>query len=71
MSIRTSMLAIAAIAALATTALAPTGAAAFADGGVHFRHLAGHYRFNYAQGYRQYGPPFIPACGHVGCNMKW
>lgn len=71
MSIRTSMLALAAIAALAATALAPTAASAFADGSVHFRHVAAHYRFNYAQGYRLYGPPYIPACAHVACTSKW
>ena len=71
MSIRTSLLALAAIAALATTALAPTSASAIGDGSVHFRAFAGHYHFNYAHGYRLSGLPFIPKCGHVPCNMRW
>jgi hypothetical protein len=58
MSIRTSILAIASIAALATTALAPTSASAFADGSVHFRHFAGHshYGFFYNRKFSRYDP---------------
>jgi hypothetical protein len=70
MSIRTSLLALAAIAALATTTLAPTGAFAFADGSVHSRAFAAHSTSFYTHGVIG-GRTFIPGCGHVGCNMKW
>jgi hypothetical protein len=68
MSIRTSMLALAAIVALAIPALAPTDASAFADGSVHFR--AAHSSVFYSRG-EIGGRTYIPGCGHVGCNMKW
>lgn len=71
MSIRTSMLALASIAALAAIALAPTSASAFADGSVHFRATAGHYHALYTRGVIGGGRQFIPGCGHIGCNLKW
>ena len=70
MSIRTSILALATIAAVAVSALATTSASAFADGSVHFRAFAGHSHFFYSRGVIG-GRPFIPGCGHVGCTMKW
>jgi hypothetical protein len=45
MSFRASMLALASIAALAITVLAPTGASAFADGSVHFYRFGGHAHY--------------------------
>jgi hypothetical protein len=70
MSIRTSLLALASIAALAATALAPTSASAF-WGGAHFRTFAGHaHGFLYTRGVIG-GRPYVPGCGHIGCNMKW
>jgi hypothetical protein len=70
MSIRTSLLAVASIAALATTALAPTSASAF-WGGFHFRASIGHFHYGFVYPRPLPGLPYIPACGHVGCNMKW
>ena len=46
MSLRASMLALASIAALAITVLAPTGASAFADGSVHFYRFGGHGHYS-------------------------
>jgi hypothetical protein len=69
MSIRTSLLALASIAALATTALAPTSASAF-WGGAHFRVFAGPAHAFYFRGVIG-GRPYIPGCGRIGCNMKW
>jgi hypothetical protein len=69
MSIRTSLLALASIAALATTALAPTSASAFWGGRGHFRAFAGHSHLGIFYPRR---PPFlppIPGCGHIGCNL--
>ena len=73
MSIRTSLVVLASIAALATTALAPTSASAFWGGRGHFRAVGGrfHYGFNYVRQPIGGGIPYIPSCGHVGCNMKW
>jgi hypothetical protein len=70
MSIRTSLLALASIAALATAALAPTSASAYA-GRVHFGSSGGHAFYSHLYTRQPNGPPFIPSCGHVGCNMKW
>jgi hypothetical protein len=58
MFIRTSILALVSIAALATTAFAPTSASAFADGSVRFRHFAGHshYGFFYNRTVGRYDP---------------
>jgi hypothetical protein len=69
MSIRTSLLALASIAALATTALAPTSASAFWGGGARFHPFAGHFHYGFLYPRRLPGLPFIPACGRIGCNM--
>jgi hypothetical protein len=68
MSIRTALLALASIAALAATALAPTSASAFAGGRVHVRAFAGAHN-PFFPPRRLPGLPFIPACGHIGCNL--
>jgi len=69
MSIRTSLLALASIAVLATAALASTNASAFADGSVHFRQFAAHsHSVFFAR--RSGGGGYLPPCGRVGCNMK-
>jgi hypothetical protein len=69
MSIRTLLLALASIAALATTALAPTSAFAYWGGGVRFHPFAGHYHNPFLPPRRSPGLPYIPACGHIGCNL--
>jgi hypothetical protein len=58
MSIRTSLSALAAILALATTSLLSTEASASWGRGVtgHYHSLIGRY---------------LPPCGRIGCNMKW
>jgi len=71
MSIRTSLIALASVTALATTALAPTSASAFWGGHVHFRAYLGHFHYGFIYPGVLPGLPFIPACGHIGCNMKW
>jgi hypothetical protein len=58
MSIRTSLLALASIAMLATAALAPTDA--FAGHG----HGYGVFMAKHS------GGGYLPPCGRVGCNMK-
>jgi hypothetical protein len=58
MSIRTSMLALASIAALAATALAPTSASAYAG---HFRAFVGHFHYGFFYPRQLPGRPYIPA----------
>jgi hypothetical protein len=70
MSMRKSLLVLSALAALAGTALASTGAFAFADGSGHFRASAAHSSYAYSRGVIG-GRTYIPGCGHIGCNMKW
>jgi hypothetical protein len=71
MSIRTSLIALASVAALVGTALVPTSASAFWAGHVQFRAFVGHFHYGYLYPQRLPGLPFIPGCGHIGCNMKW
>jgi hypothetical protein len=47
MSFRASILALASIATLAVTALAPTGASALADGSVRFNRFADHAHYGF------------------------
>ena len=59
MSIRTSLLALASIAALAIAALAPADASP----------CHGHgYGVSFAK--RSGGGGYLPPCGRIGCNMK-
>jgi hypothetical protein len=58
MSIRTSLLALASIAVLATAALAPAEASA----------CHGYNSVFFAK--RSSGGGYLPPCGRVGCNMK-
>jgi len=62
MSIRTSLLALASLAVLATAAIAPTDAfACHAFTGVHHSVFLAK---------RSGGGGYLPPCGRVGCNMK-
>jgi hypothetical protein len=71
MSIRTSLIALASVAALAGTALAPTSASAFWAGRVHFGVNVGHFHYGYVFPRALPFLPYVPGCGHIGCNMKW